>query len=73
MLTIRTTSGGYTLDSFLGKRYTATEVLKDAKLVYPHATLEVVSDAVSGARYQPDDLIPDNTEVHVLSDQPVDA
>lgn len=73
VLTIRTTSGRYTLDSFTGKQYSAREVLQDARLSFPHASLELVSDAVTGARYQPDDLIPDNTEVHVLSNQPVDA
>jgi len=73
MITVKTTSGFFTMDDFQGRLYLASAVLAEARLLWPHANFEIVTDAATGKRYKGEEWIPDGYTVHVLSAQPVDA
>lgn len=72
MITVKTTSGNFMMDSFLDAPVKAADILSEARVLYPGGTFEVVrSDSYD--RYAEHENVPDGETVYAMSEQPVDA
>lgn len=70
---VKTTSGNFTMDDFLGNPVTALDVLTDVSAQWPDREWRWVRDGLTGETLPDEHVVPDGTTVLVETDQPVDA
>ena len=73
MITVKTTSGQIQVGTFLPEKQTGAWAISEAAIAWPDGDWVYAADAMTGRRFAADEMIPDGTTVHVLSEQPVDA
>lgn len=72
MITVRTTCGTFTMVWPTQRLILAVDVLREAEEEFPYATFtHVVSEF--GNRFGTTEVVPDNSTVFALADQPTDA